>query len=76
MIVFADFERKAIIERTNAGLAAAKARGVQLGRRRKLSTKKAAILRQAVEGGLSKAEAAKRFRIGRTTVYRFLAEAA
>lgn len=74
MIVFADFERKVIVDRTNAGLAAAKARGVKLGRPPKLSPRTAASLKRAVDGGLSKVEVAKIFRIGRTTVYRCLAE--
>lgn len=72
MIVFADFERKVIVERTNAGLAAAKARGVRLGRRRKLSATKVAELRRAVADGLPKAEAARQYGIGRTTLYRCL----
>ncbi len=72
MIVFADFERKVIVERTNAGLAAAKARGVKLGRRRKLSRSKVAELKQAVAAGLPKTEAALKFRIGRSTIYREL----
>lgn len=72
MIVFADFERKVIVERTNAGLAAAKARGVKLGRRRKLSVRKTEELKRAVKGGLSKAEAARNLGIARSTLYRNL----
>lgn len=73
MIVFADFERKVIVERTNAGLAAAKARGVKLGRRPKLSARKIAELKRAVSAGMPKSEAARRYRIGRTTLYRHIA---
>jgi DNA invertase Pin-like site-specific DNA recombinase len=70
MIVFADFERKVIVERTNAGLAAAKARGIKLGRKPKLSVRKLAELKQALADGLPKANAARKFGIGRTTLYR------
>lgn len=72
MIVFADFERKVIVERTNAGLAAARARGVRFGRRPKLSHHQIRKLRQEVANGLPKTEAAKRYGIGRTTLYRCL----
>lgn len=74
MIVFADFERKVIVERTNAGLAAAKARGVQLGRRPKLSQGNAAALKMAIISGLPKTEAARNFQVGRSTIYRYLSE--
>lgn len=73
MIVFADFERKVIIERTNAGLAAARVRGVRLGRRPKLSAKQVDRLRALVADGKTKSEVARRYRIGRTTLYRHLA---
>ncbi|OSZ69557.1 hypothetical protein CAP40_01490 [Sphingomonas sp. IBVSS2] len=72
MIVFADFERKVIVERTNAGLAAAKARGVRLGRRPKLTSLQIRDLRALVESGKPKAEVARDYRIGRTTLYRHL----
>ena len=39
MASLAEFERDLIVERTQAGLAAAKARGVKPGRRRKLTPK-------------------------------------
>lgn len=73
MIVFADFERKVIVERTNAGLAAAKARGVRLGRRPKLTARQVRDLRALADSGKPKAQIARDFRIGRTTLYRHLA---
>lgn len=72
MIVFADFERKVIVERTNAGLAAAKARGVKLGRIRKLHQDKIKDIHQAIFSGISKVDAARQFKISRTTVYRYM----
>lgn len=74
MIVFADFERKVIVERTNAGLAAAKARGVRLGRRPKLSAKKLAELSTALAKGSPKSEVARIYKIGRTTLYRVISK--
>lgn len=70
MIVFADFERKVIVERTNAGLAAAKARGVRLGRRRKLTERDIQLIRKMIESGISRNVVAKQYAVGRTTVYR------
>jgi DNA invertase Pin-like site-specific DNA recombinase len=48
---FAEFERAMIVERTNAGLSAAKSRGVQLGRPAALSPSEARRAREQYEGG-------------------------
>jgi len=72
MIVFADFERKVIVERTRAGLQAAKARGVKLGRKPKLSASRLREARRLVHGGDSVEKVAKRFRVGRSTLYQHL----
>jgi DNA invertase Pin-like site-specific DNA recombinase len=52
MGALADFERALIIERVNAGIAAAKKRGKHLGRPRKLTAEQIAHAREAIEGGM------------------------
>jgi DNA invertase Pin-like site-specific DNA recombinase len=47
----AEFERSIIVERTSAGLKAAKARGVQLGRRRSMTPAQAKHARKLIDGG-------------------------
>ena len=51
MAALAEFERSLIVERTQAGLAAAKARGAKLGRRRKLTPKQVAHGRALLDAG-------------------------
>lgn len=68
----AQFERELIRERTTAGLVAAKARGVRLGRPAALTAdqvKHAALL---VAGGVSVTEVAASLGVGKSTVYRAL----
>ena len=51
MAVFAQFERAIIVERVNAGLAAAKRRGVRLGRPRKVMNEyRDGVLRLRAQG--------------------------
>lgn len=50
LMAVAEFERGIIRERVNAGLAAAKARGVKLGRRATLPARRAEVLRQKAAG--------------------------
>ena len=70
--VFADFERNVIVERTRAGLAAARTRGVRLGGKPKLSSEQIDAARALVASGMSVEAAAARFRVGRSTMYRNL----
>jgi Enterobacteriaceae phage serine recombinase len=70
MSVFSDFERNVIVERTRAGLAAAKARGVKLGRRPKLSSSQIIAARDLVNGGKKAGFVARQFGVGRATLFR------
>lgn len=72
--VFSDFERNVIVERTVAGLAAAKARGVKLGRRPKLSSAQIVAARDLIDGGEKADLVARGFGVGRATLYRNLRE--
>jgi DNA invertase Pin-like site-specific DNA recombinase len=52
MGALAEFERSLIVERVNAGIAAAKKRGKHVGRPRKLTSGQVAHAREAIDGGL------------------------
>ena len=71
LVIFAEFEREILRERTRAGLAYARQNGKRLGRpaTAALHTAKIRTLHRA---GLSKSEIARRLRIGRTSVRRIL----
>ncbi|MFC0693890.1 recombinase family protein [Paraburkholderia humisilvae] len=71
MAALAEFERSVISERTRAGLAAARAQGAQLGRKRALSP---AQLKQALQLArtLPLTEVARRFNVHPRTVKRML----
>ena len=73
----AEFERELIVERTKAGLAAAKARGRKGGRRPKLSptTLAGAKARLIADPFLDKAELAKELGVHRSTLWRALERA-
>src|SRR3954449_11689417 len=69
----AEFEREIIRERTNAGLSAARARGRQGGRPKKLSRKQIEMLQHlAADKKHTVAEICKTLGIGRTAFYRYL----
>ncbi len=71
----AEFERDVIRERTLAGVAAAKAKGVVLGRPEGLSLeakKQARIVESLFNENVSVAEISKQLSINRTTVYNYL----
>ena len=72
MAALAEFERSLIVERTQAGLAAAKARGAKLGRRRKLSPKQVAHGRALLDAGETGHAVAQSLGVSRATLYRAL----
>jgi DNA invertase Pin-like site-specific DNA recombinase len=69
--VFAEFEREIIKERVRAGIAQARAEGRALGRPQ-TATLKGKEVKKLFAAGVSKAEIARRLRIGRTSVSRLL----
>jgi DNA invertase Pin-like site-specific DNA recombinase len=69
----AEFERSLIVERTQAGLKAAKRRGVKLGRKPKLLPRQIAHVRKLIEGGDSPAHVARLLSVARSTLYVALA---
>ena len=71
LAVFAEFERDILGERVRAGLANARLNGKRLGRP-PVVVHKAAEIRLLHLEGISKSEIARRLRIGRTSVRRFL----
>ena len=72
MGALAEFERSLIAERTKAGIGAAKARGVHVGRRRVLTPAQIAHARLLIEEGESASVVARTFNVGRSTLYRAL----
>jgi len=71
--VLAELERSQIKERTQAGIAAAQARGVQFGRKKKLKPYQVQQIRKRIQSGEAPADVAESFNIGRSTLYRALA---
>lgn len=67
---FAEFERSLTIERTRAGLDAAKRRGVKLGRRRALSPDQIHKARLMIEAGESPRSVARALAVSESTLYR------
>ena len=72
--VLAELERGQIKERTQAGIAAAKARGVQFGRKKKLKPYQVQQIRKRIQSGEAPSDIAESFNIGRSTLYRALAD--
>ncbi len=70
----AEFERSLILERQREGIAIAKAKGVYKRKRKTDTPEKMAEAKKLIELGVPKAEAARRVGIGRTTLFRFLAQ--
>ena len=68
----AEFERSLIGERTRAGIAAAKARGVHVGRRKALTPERLAHARMLIASGESPSAVARSLEVGRSTLYRAL----
>jgi DNA invertase Pin-like site-specific DNA recombinase len=71
--VLAELERSQIKERTQAGIAAAKARGVQFGRKKKLKPYQVQEIRKRIRSGEAPSDVAESFNIGRSTLYWALA---
>lgn len=71
LAVFAQFEHDILRERVRAGLAEAKLQGKRLGRPQSAALH-AARVRKLYRSGVSKAEIARRLKIGRTSVRRIL----
>jgi len=65
-------ERDRLIERTRAGLVAAKARGRTGGRKPKLSPDQIEMARGLLENGKPPRDVANAFNVGRSTLYRAL----
>jgi DNA invertase Pin-like site-specific DNA recombinase len=76
MAAFAQLERDTMIERTQAGLAAAAANGRKGGRPRKVDDAAAAKARSLRHKGIAPTDIAKMLGVSRATVYRYLAEPA
>jgi putative DNA-invertase from lambdoid prophage Rac len=74
LAVFAEFERDILRDRVKAGIAQARKEGRPHGRPAKIIGKTQEIQNLARKG-LSKSAIAKRLKIGRTSVRRFLADA-
>jgi len=72
MGALAEFERALIAERTRAGIAAAKARGVHVGRRKALTSAQVSHARMLIDGGESPSVVARTLNVGRSTLYRAL----
>lgn len=71
MGALAEFERALISERTQAGMAAARARGASLGRPRRLSSKQVETARALLStGSTTITELADRVRVSRSTLVR------
>lgn len=73
MAALAEFERALIVERTTAGIKAAKARGVKMGRRRALTPAQVAHIRVLLDSGERAGAVAKSLKVSRATLYRALA---
>lgn len=76
MSVFSDFERNVIVERTRAGLASAKARGVKLGRQSCMTPMQMREAKRLRQSGLSMTDIAQQLAVGRSTLYRHMRDAA
>jgi len=72
----AEFERDLIVDRTRAGLVAAKERGSKAGRKAKLTPAQVKIAREQYAAEVSVQQIADLFGVSRATVYRELAKVA
>ncbi len=72
MYSLAEAERALIAERTKAGLAAARMRGVRIGRRKAMNAEQLRRARAMLEAGERPADIARMLQVGRSTLYRAL----
>jgi DNA invertase Pin-like site-specific DNA recombinase len=72
MSALSEFERSIIVERTHAGLAAARKRGQRLGRKPSLTSEQIEFARKLIESGESPRVVARSLKVGRSTLYRHL----
>ena len=72
MGALAEFERDLIVERTKAGIEAARQRGQHLGRPRKLNSTQLSHARKLINEGTSRNEVARILNINPSTLYRNL----
>lgn len=72
MGALAEFERSLIVERTRAGLTAAKRRGVKLGRKPVLTPAQVKHARRLIDDGESPRIVASTLRVARSTLWRAL----
>lgn len=72
MASLAQMERELIVERTQAGLAAARARGRVGGRRRKMTDGKRESARRLLDAGMPPQEVARNLGVSVPTLYRWL----
>jgi len=68
----AHFERALLVERTKAGMASAKLRGVKFGRKPVMDGEDVDEALWLINHGMSIQDTAKKFGIGRSTLYRYL----
>ena len=71
--VLAELERSLIVERTQAGMKEARRRGVQFGRKKKLTPAQVAKARKLIDAGERVEDVAALLNVNRTTLYRALA---
>ena len=72
MGALAEFERDLIIERTKAGIEAARQRGQHLGRPKKLDWAQVEHAQGLIDEGKSRNEVARLFKVDPSTLYRIL----
>lgn len=72
LAALAEFERALLIERTRAGLQAARKRGVKLGRRYSLSGENIENARKLLALNIPPKEVARTLKVGKSTLYRAL----
>ena len=72
MGAFAEFELSLIRERQREGIRLARARGIYIGRKKKLNSDQTEELQRLVREGMKKTEIAKKFNISRECVYKYL----